>query len=334
VLEAIPADRLTVCSVDSPAPGDAELLIAVEACGICGTDLHILDGRSYRPEPPFVLGHEPVGLVDAVGTGTSAEWIGRRVTLNLFEGCGHCPACASGDERLCPDLVAVRGVIGAWGGFAEHMLVPARLTIDVPPELSAAEVATLVDAGATAANAARAVTEAGVARVAVVGGGPLGLLLAEILRARDLAVTVVEPLDVRRAVLRELGHTVAQNVESLDPSFEAVVDCAGVPSVVQAGLSLLEPHGLFLVVGYCTVSDLDLSVVARRELRIHGVRSGSREHLSQILELAANREIRLPPISTWDLDEINEALVALRSGQVAGKAVIQITHREQEAWRS
>ena len=334
VLEALPARDLIVREVARREPARGELLLGVEACGICGTDLHILAGESYRPELPFVLGHEPVGHVRALGEGVAADWLGRRVTMTLFEGCGSCALCARGDERLCVNLVAVSGVVSAWGGFAEQMVVPASRAVAVPAALSAVEAATLVDAGATAANAAEAVRGHGASTVLVVGGGPVGLLVAELLAAAGTPVTVVEPLERRRGVLEEFGHAVASGVEQVSGPFDAVVDCAGAPSAVGPGLDRLAPRGLFVVAGYAEVPALDLAVVARRELRLHGIRSGSRAHLEEALHAAARGEIRLPPISTWTLDHVNDALAALRQGVVAGKAVIEITPPEEQRWTS
>jgi len=329
LVEALPAGNLTLRDVAAREPEPGELRLAVEACGICGTDLHILAGESYRPRLPFVLGHEPVGRVRQVGAGVPDSWLGRRITMTLFKGCGRCALCARGDERLCPDLVAVLGVVSSWGGFAEEMIVPAALAVDVPPALTAVQAATLVDAGATAANAAEVVLRSGATTVLVLGGGPVGLLTAELLARGGAHVSVTEPLDARRAVLEGFGHTVATGLDELDGSFEAVVDCTGVPSVVMPALALLRPRGLFVVVGYAEVPRLDLALVARNELQVHGIRSGSRAHLESVLDAAARSEIRLPPVSVWTLDHINDAFAALRDGRVAGKAVIDTINHEE-----
>src|SRR5258706_11300488 len=109
---SLPTPGPSIESVAGPgALGADELLVRIEACGICGTDLHILAGESYRPELPFVLGHEAVGVVVAAGDGADSRWIGRRTTMTLFEGDGTCLECLAGRERLCPNLRAVRGVL-------------------------------------------------------------------------------------------------------------------------------------------------------------------------------------------------------------------------------
>jgi propanol-preferring alcohol dehydrogenase len=295
--------------------------VQVEACGICGTDLHILEGSSYRPALPFVLGHEPVGRVlDAAGPGAQ-EWSGRRVTLTLFEGCGRCRWCLAGDERLCADLRSVRGVLNAAGGFAELMTVPARQAVEVPDALSSVEAATLVDAGASAMNAAEAIA-ARAGPVLVVGGGPVGFLLAEILRSRDTPAVVVEPREERRALLSERGHAVVPALDAVRSPTPVVVECSGAAAAVAPALALLEPRGTLVLVGYAKLAHFDAAPIARKELTLRGIRSGSKASLEAINDLAARRAIRLPPATTWPIAEINAAFAALREGRVVGKAVV------------
>jgi alcohol dehydrogenase, propanol-preferring len=322
VVEELPTITLAIVDVPPPEPAAHELLLQVEACGICGTDLHILEGSSYRPELPFVLGHEPVGRVLEAAQAADSGWIGRRVTLTLFEGCGACSPCLAGDERLCLQMRSVRGVVNAAGGFAEMMTLPARQAVEIPDSLSSLEAATLVDAGATAMNAASLVEKLGGQAAVVVGGGPVGILVAEILRLRGVDLIVVERQAQRREVAAGLGHAVAEDLEALTTHVPVVVDCAGAPSVTAPSLELLEPHGSLILVGYAKLAELDLAPIARKELTVRGVRSGSRAHLEAVIGLAAAREIQLPPVVTWPITEINSAFEALREGRVAGKAVI------------
>ncbi len=330
VLSAIPAERLDLREVTQPAPREDELLVRVEMCGICGTDLHILAGESYTPQLPFVLGHEPVGIVEAAGEAVDDSWLGRRVTLTLFEGDGSCPECLAGRERLCPNMRSVRGISRAWGGFAEYMTVPVAQAVAVPSGLASSEAAALVDSGATAMNAAEVVIASGVSSALVAGGGPAGFLVAGILRGRGVKPIVVEPHAERRQALAEAGFVNQPDLAADGKLCEAFVDCAGVDGVVNRGFELLAPRGLMVVVGYCRLRDLDFAPVARKELAIRGVRSGSRDHLVEVLGLVAGDELQLPPIAVWPISHINDALAAVRSGEVSGKAVVRIQPDRKE----
>jgi D-arabinose 1-dehydrogenase-like Zn-dependent alcohol dehydrogenase len=323
VADSIPTIKLQLArDVHLPVRAPNEALIQIEACGVCGTDLHILSGSSYRPDTPFVLGHEPVGLLTAdVEGGTIAA--GQRVTMTIFEGCGRCSFCTSGDERLCPQLRSIVGVYRRWGGFADYLAVPSAQLVPVPPQLSAVVAASLVDAGATAANAARVVDHLAPTKPIVLGGGPVGLLTAELLRYAGTSPIVVEPNDRRRQELQHRSFRVVNSIDDLlgQIGIDCVIDCAGVAALVNDSIKLLQPHGSLVIVGY-TQDVVDFSFIARKELRVIGIRSGKREDLARILFLVDTGAIAPPPATVFGLSDINTALGALRAGELAGKAVI------------
>jgi 2-desacetyl-2-hydroxyethyl bacteriochlorophyllide A dehydrogenase len=316
---SLPAETFEQIELPEPVPADDEIVLEVEACGICGTDLHILAGLSYAPELPFVLGHEPVGRVVAAGDG-ARDWLGARVAITLFTGCGACALCLAGDERLCESLVSITGVLGRAGGFAERLVVRAAQAVHVPAQLDPAAAAALVDAGATAANGVRQVP-AEAAVCVVLGGGPVGFLVAELLRADGRDCVVVEPQEGRRDALEALGHAVAADTAGA-PRPDVVIDCAGDASATSWALEALRPRGTLVVVGYGVLPSFDSAPIARKELRVAGVRSGDRHDLERALALAASGRIRLPAITTYPLASIDSAFGALRSGAVPGKAVI------------
>ena len=256
--------------------------------------------------------------------------MGKRVTITLFTGDGTCPVCLAGDERLCPHLQSITGVLAVDGAYAEFVRVHARQLVEVPDSLSGPEVASLVDSGATAANSIRVALEARAAQVLVVGAGPIGFLAAEMLQADAVAHQVVESNELRRAKLASLGHTVVASFDQLAGQSDVVVDCTGASEVMAPGVAALTPHGLYVLAGYARVPDFDFGVVSRKEATIRGVRSGRREDLERLISLVASRKVRLPEISTWPLSEVNVALEALRTGAVPGKAVI-IPDRQWEA---
>ena len=193
--------------------------------------------------------------------------------MGIFHGCGACALCVAGDERLCDDLVAIQGV-HAWPGRLRRAgwILAADQAVEVPEGLTAFEAATLVNAGATAANAAGVLAN---------GGADLPHTRQRPLRAARRGARGRCRLggDRRRAVrVRKLadGFPAADTrqsgaVQELQGAFEAVVDCSGAAAAVQPGLALLAPRGLFLVVGYSIVPQLDLAPIARRELRLFGI---------------------------------------------------------------
>jgi 2-desacetyl-2-hydroxyethyl bacteriochlorophyllide A dehydrogenase len=334
VLTEIPASALAIERRATPEPAADEVLIEVRACGICGTDLEILAGRSYRPEPPFVLGHEPVGEVVAAGAGVDPGAVGTRVAISIFRGRGEtCAACTehpewltpcrTGDQRLCIGGALITGVNGLSGGFADYVVAAQEQLVALPDELDWDQAAALVDSGTTAANAARQVPADDERAVAVVGGGPLGHLAAQMVRRRPLFG--VEPLTGRRAELETLGVECVASVSELPDGLGAIVDCSGAPGVFAAGLEKLGSRGTFVVAGYAQ-GETNLAPLARKELVVRGVRSGRPDDLARALALVAGGDLRVPPISTWPLPEINDAFDRLRAGAVEGKAVIHPQH--------
>ncbi len=237
-----------------------------------------------------MLGHEPVGVVVAAGP-AGAEWVGRRIAITLFTGCGTCPVCARGDERLCPDLRSITGVLVAWGGYAQYMRVHAPQALEVPDALSSEAAASLVDCGATAANAVRQTMARAPRSVLVVGAGPIGFMCAELLARLGVPLQVVHRSQVRREALAELGHRVMASFDDVDGAPDVVIDCAGVPDVATPSLKILGPKGAYVLAGYARIPELDLAIAARKELAIFGVRSGTRADLQSIMGAAADGSI-------------------------------------------
>lgn len=323
ILETIPADRLSVGALPDPSAGPGELLLEVLACGICGTDLHILDGDSYRPDVPFVLGHEPIGRVLAAGSQSDSHWVDSIITMTLFVGCGRCALCRGGDERLCVELHGISGVLGLGGGFAERMVIRTAQAVALPGGLGVLEAASIVDAGATASNAIEvARATAPDTLVVVVGGGPVGFFVAELLQHERRPLVIVQPSEARRATLEALGHHVVPSLDDITERPGAVIDCAAAPGVVPWAIQHLEPRGAIIAAAYGPADGYSLAQLSHKELTIHGIRSGSRGDLTRVLDLAATRSIRTPPFSTWPLEGVNDALFALRGKRVPGKAVV------------
>ena len=325
VLENLPSEQLEIRYVATPAPRPDEVLVRVSLCGVCGTDAHILSGQSYRPALPFILGHEPVGEVVDVGRDVSSEWLGQRVVPAIFSGCGVCELCSAGDQRLCVTGVAVLGVDGSPGGFAEFLSLPVHQAVRVPHNVTDVTAASLVDSGTTAFNACRVVREhtgAGRPRGTVLGLGPLGLIAAQLLVGLGYEIRGVEVNEARRSAATALGLKVFERLSDLDWPVDFVVECSGAASVIAPALDFLAPRGLLVLAGYSQVPSLDLSPISRKELTIRGVRSGSRDDLESVLRAGGEGDIVVPEPEIFTLTEINAALAQLRSGELPGKALI------------
>jgi len=247
--------------VEVPTPGPGEVLVAVTFCGICGSDVeeyrdgpvvvptspHPLTGRSA----PLTLGHEVVGVVAAVGDGVVLP-LGVSMVPDVVLGCGECWWCSRGDYPLC-ERGAALGLQGD-GGLAEFMVAPAARCVVVPDGVPAS-TAVFAEPVSVAVRAMAKAGDVAGAVVAVVGGGAIGLLVAQAARAhRAAAVVVVEPDEGRRGLAGASGVDPAAAVDAVrEPSggrgADVVVECAGVPAAVSAAVSLCRRGGTVVLLG-------------------------------------------------------------------------------------
>lgn len=243
-----------VRDVEEPRPGPGEVLVEVRACGLCGTDVHIVHGE-FPPAPyPLTPGHEFAGVVVARGEGVLGPAVGARVAVDPTLACGECDSCREGHPNICSRWGAIGDTVN--GALAERVAVPARLCYEIPDSLSWGEAA-LIEPISCAVWAVSRIGPRPGARTLVLGGGTMGLLLAELLtRSGAGRLTVVEPNGERRAIAREIG--VATVLESGDrdtlrrlspDGFDLVADATGIPSVIQEGLSHVRRGGTFAVFG-------------------------------------------------------------------------------------
>ena len=189
------AYELDVCDVPSPQPGVDEVVVRVEAAGICGSDVQGVASRSPRRAPPLIMGHELAGQVVAAGGPAGESLIGARVAVNPQVPCGECLSCRSGRENVC----ARRELIGGTrsGGFAELVSVPLRCVHPVSSDL-APDVAVFCEPLATCVHALRLVPDSLTEIAVVAGAGTIGILAAQLLRTAGTRVIVVSEVDVSR----------------------------------------------------------------------------------------------------------------------------------------
>lgn len=232
-----------------PRPGPGEILVRVEACGVCGTDLHIADG-DFSPTPyPIVPGHELAGIVEIVGDGARGVVVaGMRVAVDPSLFCGHCSFCRRGRGNLCANWGATGDTVD--GGFAELVAVPAAQAYPLPDHVDA-ETGALIEPLSCAVHGLRRLGTVAGERALVVGAGTMGLLLTHLLERSGVAVTAVDRVPDKLGLAERMGATAtAESVEELDGRrYDAVVDVTGVPTVIESSLNAVDTGGRFLVFG-------------------------------------------------------------------------------------
>jgi L-iditol 2-dehydrogenase len=237
-----------------PRPGPGQMLVAVRSVGVCGSDVHYFrHGRigDFVVRDPLVLGHEVSGQIVAAGPGTDPARVGARVAVEPGAACGRCAQCTAGRYNLCPDMrfFATPPVDGA---LAEYVLARADLAFDVPEQVSddAAALLEPLSVGIWA-NDKAGVTAGG--SVLIAGAGPIGLVTAQVARARGATTIAVSDIAPHRLAAAERnGATVvlaAADVPGGCRDFDAFIDCSGAPPAITAGIRALRPAGRAVLVG-------------------------------------------------------------------------------------
>lgn len=324
---------LSLDDVPLPEPAPDEVRVRVRAAGVCGTELHFTDGLYAPSAVPMTLGHEAAGTVDAVGTRVTGWAAGDRVAVYYYLFCAECRWCLLGRQNLC---LAPRGVLAfsADGGFAEHVVVPARCLVRLPDGLAFEQAAALCCAGTTALHAlSEAAVEPGEVVVVVLGAGGVGLTVVQQARRRGASVVAVSRDPARRAAALQQGAGLAVDPEQAPEAVrelsggagaDVVVELVGVSATLQLATGVLGRRGRLVLVGYSsdqlTVSPLVLVVAEQRVLASVGA---TRAELVAAVALAAAGQLRVPVADPVPLAEVNDALERLRAGAVLGRLVLQ-----------
>jgi L-iditol 2-dehydrogenase len=310
---------LRVESAPSPRPGPGEVLVRVRMSGLCGTDYRIWTGD--RPVSyPLVLGHEFVGMVEAVGADVRRVQVGARVAVEPNYSCGACPLCREGSRNLCLKRTAVG--IDVDGCFAELACVPERCCWPAPAGVSDDDLMVTEPLAVVVRAVAKAAVRAGETAV-VLGGGTLGLLALQVLRARGVRVLVVSRTSRRFDLARELGaeatHTVGDGPLEAEASqfagregVDVVIETAGTAEAVAHSLALVRPGGRVVLTGLPhEPTPVAFFSVVRREVTI----SGSmiyQDEFPEAMRLIETGAVRTRPLVThrFDLDAIGAAFTA------------------------
>jgi L-iditol 2-dehydrogenase len=303
-------NQLSFEEVPSPKPGPGEVRVSVKACGICGSDVHGMDGSTGRRQPPIIMGHEASGFIESLGPEVSAWKIGERVTFDSTIYCGECVFCRNGQINLC-DHRRVLGVscedYRQHGAFAEFVVVPERVLYRLPPDLDF-ERAALVEPYAIALHAVRRSPPDLNDVVMVFGAGMIGLAITQCLSKTGCAELIVVDVALDRlALAKQLGATSTINPEKedtreailartagkgADRAFEAV----GLPATVQAALKCVRKGGSVTLVGNVAPTiEFPLQIAVTRELSIFGS-CASRGEYTACLDMLAHRTLEPKPL--------------------------------------
>lgn len=324
---------LSIEDVPVRSPEPDEVLIHVEACGVCHSDLHVVEGDQpalkAATKQLLIPGHEVVGRVVRKGDAVTHLAVGDRVGVAwLHSSCGVCEQCLEGLENLCRKGV-ITGVM-VDGGYAEFMCAKASHAIPVPEVLSSVEAAPLFCAGVTVYRALKNAQAGAGKRVAVFGIGGLGHLAVQIAHAFGAEVIALDVSESKLALARELGAAKAVNVtdpetlkmiRKLGGVHVAVVTSAA-KAAYDSAFKCLRPAGTLAVVGL-PAEALTFSALAlvAAEARIIGSAVGTRDDLRAVLNLAAAGKLRCRT-ETQPLERVNEVFEQMRRGEINGRVVL------------
>lgn len=308
-----------------PQHGPGEVQIRVEACGICGSDVHYYrEGRigHYVVEKPMVLGHESAGTVTAAGSEEDAWLVGRTVAIEPGVPCGTCAECMRGRYNLCRD-VQFLATPPFDGALADVIVVPARW-VHVAPEGMTAEIAAMAEPLSVGLWACRK-AEVGLGdRVLVMGAGPVGQLAAQVARARGAHVEISDVAESRLRVAREIGIPTAELGDGAQ--YDVLLECSGNQRAVDAGIDALAPAARVVLIGMGAPRvELDLGLLQGRELTIFGSFRYAHTY-PEALQLLGAGVIDVASLIThqYPLERIKDALEAGRSEPNAIKIVVTL----------
>ena len=317
-----PGEPLALNRLPVPEPGPGQLLVRVQACGVCRTDLHVVDGELTEPKLPLIPGHEVIGTV--VGHGPQVERFpeGTRVGIPwLGWTCGTCRFCRSGRENLCPEAKFTGYTLD--GGYADYALVDQRYAFPIHGDYSDVEAAPLLCAGLIGFRSLRLAGKA--ERLGIYGFGAAAHIVAQVARHQGRKVfAFVRPGDeAAKDFARELGAVWAGESGDAPPEeLDAAIIYAPVGALVPAALRAVAPGGSVVCAGI-HMSDIPSFPyeILWRERKVLSVANLTRRDGEEFLALAPEAGVRTT-VEAVPLERANEALARLREGRLRGAAVL------------
>lgn len=334
VVEAF-GEPLIIRHMDIPTPGPGMILVKVEACGVCHTDLHAAQGDwPLKPDLPFTPGHEGIGTVVALGTGVTAVQMGERVGVPwLYSACGHCEYCLQAWETVCAK--AEFGGYTRNGGFAEYILADPEYVAHIPAGLDPCEAAPIICAGVTTYKGIKEAEVRPGQWIVISGVGGLGHLAVQYAKAMGLRVCAVDIDDRKLDHATALGADAVVNAKGDDPVSAVIAATGGgahgvlitAPSLgaFKQGVAMTRKLGTCVLVGLPPGEfPMALFDVVANRITVRGSFVGNRQDMSEALAFAADGKVKAD-IERQPLSAINEVFNRLKKGDVPSRVVIDFS---------
>lgn len=317
---------LQMRELPTPQPGPGELRVRVLACGMCRTDLHVVEGELPPHRPQIVPGHQVVGIVDAIGPGATRFELGDRVGIAwLRYTCGQCRYCLAGNENLCPNARFTG--YDENGGYAEYALVREDFAYALPAGLDAAQATPLLCAGIIGYRALKRAEVRPGCRLGLFGFGSSAHISIQIARHWGCTVYVMTRDERHQALARELGAAWAGPASARPPELlDSAVLFAPVGDLVPPALEALDMGGTLAVAGiYLTdIPALNYERHLFYEKNLRSVTANTRADGEELLRIAAEIPLR-PHTTAFPLAEANRALLMLKRDAISGSGVLMVS---------
>lgn len=316
---------LEMAELPNPEPGPGEVRVRVQACGVCRTDLHIVEGDLNLPKIPVVPGHQIVGVVDLVGRGVTRFLEGDRVGIPwLYDTCGECRFCRKGRENLC-DRARFTG-LHVDGGFAEYFLARADFAYPVPEGFPDLQAAPLLCAGVIGYRALRLSDVKPGERLGMYGFGASAHVTIQVARYWGCEVFAFTRSSEHRQLALKLGAAWAGGLEhELPVELDSAIIFAPAGPLVPLALRALRKGGTLALAGiYMTpIPQMDYQLLYG-ERTVRSVANSTRKDAEDLLKLAAEIPIRTE-VEVYPLEQANEVLLRLKRSEIQGAAVLRVT---------
>jgi propanol-preferring alcohol dehydrogenase len=326
---------LRIEEVPIPEAGPGQIQVAIQASGVCHTDLHAADGDwPVKPTPPFIPGHEGVGFVSAVGAGVKHVKEGDRVGVPwLYNACGHCVHCLGGWETLCETQLNTGYSVN--GGFADYVIADPNYIGHLPDNISFAEIAPILCAGVTVYKGLKMTNTKPGDFVAISGIGGLGHMAVQYAKAMGLNVAAIDIDDGKLDLARRLGATITVNARHQDPAeFIRRETGGGVQGVLVTAVSekaFAQAIGVVARGGTVAFNglppgDFPLNIfgLVLNGITVRGSIVGTRLDLQESIEFAAAGKVKAT-IETAKLADINNIFDRMHKGKIEGRVVLDLT---------